>query len=116
MMSRWIVGTIPSFLLIFFTNFILWLNAEPSFYPNGTYPITFIVTNLLLFLIQIMTCSALHLPYWLMLGVYCITTITLILFNVALSTFNGMFQYTVSIILIYLINCFFELRNRIIKK
>lgn len=114
-MNRWIVGVIPSILLIIFTNFILWLSVEPYLYPNGTYSITFIVTNLLLFLIQIITCSALHIPYWLMLGIYCITTISLILLSPLLVTFNLMFEYLIIIILIYLIYCFLEFKKRMIK-
>lgn len=115
-MGRWIVGGIPSVLLIIFTNFILWLNDGPSLYRVEIYPMTFIITNIILFCIQSVTCSTLHISHILMLGIYCFLTILLIFANEPLSGFYGISVYVTVIIFIYLIYCFMEYKKKLLKR
>ena len=114
-MIRWIVGAIPSALLIIFTHFIIWLNEDPTLYPSRTYSLVFILTNLLLFFIQAVTCSALHLSKCLMLGIYCFITILLSLFNLLFIKFQWVLEYLILLTVLYFIYCLFEHRKRIKK-
>lgn len=108
MINKWGIGMIaPILMLVCFSEFIWWMSLEST-----VATVTFIIIDVLLFLIQTMACSVLHTPYTIALGGFCLVTIGIMTFKkVALfSTWINVYGFL--LVIVYGFICWIEFKHK----
>ncbi len=107
MINKWGLGMIiPILMLIGFSKFIWWLNLG---LPATTG--TFIMICCLLFIIQLVACSVVHVSYFVSLGGLYITMLLIVAMNSEHLILMAVNLFLVISLGIYLLIVFLEYRN-----